>query len=265
MIMQEMLWLLANHLDYEKAAEIPVTFGTLVHDEFAEEILERVRGDARKERKVELLRSSRVPLIDAEESPRVIKTHLPLSLLPPKLLDTCKVVYVARNPKDVAVSYYHLNRRDNVHAYQGDFPKFWDYFTRGLVVFGPHCDHVAEAWSHRNHPNMKFLFYENLITDMKGAIRDLASHIGKKIEPEQIERLSQHLSIDSFRKNKSINDTSKVIDQLPGLENENEQAFIRHGKNHGWQEYFTSEMNVAADLWVQENYDSIPDFAFPKP
>ena len=30
---------------------------------------------------------------------RIIKTHLPLSMLPPGLLDTCKVFYVARNPK----------------------------------------------------------------------------------------------------------------------------------------------------------------------
>ena len=41
--------------------------------------------------------------------PRMIKTHLPLSLLPKKLLDTCKVIFVTRNLKDAAVSfYYHL-------------------------------------------------------------------------------------------------------------------------------------------------------------
>jgi hypothetical protein len=41
-------------------------------------------------------------------SPRIIRPHLPFFLLPPKLLDTAKVVYVARNPKDVIVSaFYH--------------------------------------------------------------------------------------------------------------------------------------------------------------
>merc|ERR1712106_376233 len=40
-------------------------------------------------------------------SPRVIKTHLPFEFLPPKLLDTCKVIFVGRNPKDVCVSSYH--------------------------------------------------------------------------------------------------------------------------------------------------------------
>ena len=37
-------------------------------------------------------------LADMEER-RFIKSHLPLSLLPRRLLDTAKVVYVARNPK----------------------------------------------------------------------------------------------------------------------------------------------------------------------
>ncbi len=37
---------------------------------------------------------------------RVIKTHLPLEMLPPGLVDKCKVVWVNRNPKDSLVSWY---------------------------------------------------------------------------------------------------------------------------------------------------------------
>ena len=43
--------------------------------------------------------------------PRIIKTHLPLCLLPDSLLDTCKVIFVTRNIKDMAVSYYYHNKR----------------------------------------------------------------------------------------------------------------------------------------------------------
>ncbi len=41
-------------------------------------------------------------------SPRCIKTHLTLPMLPPKLLDTCKVIFVSRNPK---VNPYHLEEK----------------------------------------------------------------------------------------------------------------------------------------------------------
>lgn len=37
--------------------------------------------------------------IEELPSPRYIKSHLPLTCLPPTLIDQCKVVYVARNPK----------------------------------------------------------------------------------------------------------------------------------------------------------------------
>ena len=40
-----------------------------------------------------------VEMLDDMEERRFIKSHLPLSLLPHNLLDTAKVVYVARNPK----------------------------------------------------------------------------------------------------------------------------------------------------------------------
>lgn len=43
-----------------------------------------------------------------------------------------QVIYVARNPKDVAVSFYHLNRLYRTQGYIGDFAKYWDYFERNL-------------------------------------------------------------------------------------------------------------------------------------
>jgi len=39
--------------------------------------------------------------------PRFVKTHLPLSLLPEDLLDKAKVIFVARDVRDIAVSLYH--------------------------------------------------------------------------------------------------------------------------------------------------------------
>ena len=51
---------------------------------------------------------------------RFVKSHLPLSMNNPRLLDTCKVVYVARNPKDVCVSFYNHNRLMATHGFTGN-------------------------------------------------------------------------------------------------------------------------------------------------
>ena len=53
-------------------------------------------------------------------SPRYVKSHLPFSMNNPRLLDVCKVVYVARNPKDVCVSFYHHMRLFRKHDFLGD-------------------------------------------------------------------------------------------------------------------------------------------------
>lgn len=42
---------------------------------------------------------------------------------------------MARNPKDVAVSYYHLSRLARNIDYCGDFEAFWEYFTQDLSKF----------------------------------------------------------------------------------------------------------------------------------
>ena len=76
----------------------------------------------------------------AEEmpGPRIIKTHLPLSMLPPNLLDVSKVVVMARNVKDVCVSYYHMDQSlpealgFNKSSY---FEEYADFFMAGRPAF----------------------------------------------------------------------------------------------------------------------------------
>jgi len=57
-------------------------------------------------------------------SPRTIKTHFPLQLLPPKLLDTCKVIFVGRNIKDACVSSYYFLKSMKEVNFSRDFPDF---------------------------------------------------------------------------------------------------------------------------------------------
>lgn len=68
-------------------------------------------------------------------SPRFIKSHLPISLLPPALLDTAKVVYVARDPRDAAISHYHLSKLYKIQGAPKDFKIYWNYLIRGLRKF----------------------------------------------------------------------------------------------------------------------------------
>ena len=73
-------------------------------------------------------------------SPRVIKTHLPLEMLPPKLLDTCKVIFVGRNPKDCCVSFYHHHQLFPDYKFNGTFEDFATMFLQDELEYGSYWD-----------------------------------------------------------------------------------------------------------------------------
>lgn len=82
----------------------------------------------------DLLPPPAAELLAKMASPRLIKTHLPIKLMPHDALQKgCKIVYVARNPKDVLVSLYHFSRNLGF-MYEGNFEQFVDYFMDDLSI-----------------------------------------------------------------------------------------------------------------------------------
>ena len=77
------------------------------------------------------------------------KTHLPYSLVPGLSEDSpAKYIYVYRNPKDVAVSFYH-----HTQAVAGPIP--WDEYVESFMTggkyihLGPIFENHLEWWEHK--------------------------------------------------------------------------------------------------------------------
>ena len=167
--------------------------------------------------------------VPAEER-RFIKSHLPLSLLPSDLVTKAKVVYVVRNPKDVLVSYYHHHKLITGHGYVGDLPSFAQRFMRNEIMQGPFFPHVQEAWAIKDHPNVLFIFYEDMKKDLRSVIARVSKFLDAPLTSEQVERLVDHLDIKNFRNNPAVNptDLGKIIGFMSGSGN-----FVRSGKVGG--------------------------------
>ncbi|CAH4037219.1 unnamed protein product [Pieris brassicae] len=261
---QELVWLVANDLDYDTAKSVYLTerfpfleFSMMVHPTMIQRYLENSHGDEKKQKEIKMITSHVVKQVEEAPSPRFIKTHLPLSLLSPKLLDA-KVVYVARDPKDVAVSFYHLCRSMTFMGWTGDFKQFWELFISDLQYWSPFFEHLKEAWAMRHHPNLLFIFYEELQKDLPGVIKRVSAFMGKNYNDVEVATLCEHLNVKNFKKNPSINNEQfkELGLTTPDLE------FIRKGKSGGWRDYFDEEMIARTDKWVEENLRDT-DLRFP--
>ena len=193
-----------------------------------------------------------VKLAASAPSPRVIKSHLPFEFLPPNLLDTCKVIFVGRRPKDCCVSFFHhfqndasvLNHRMKADI---DFNDFAQLFLKGAVMYGNYWTMLKSAWKQKDHPNLKILWFEEMKNDMMVVIRDVANFIGYPMTEYKVLQLDDHLHIDNFRKVmvESVADEEKKVYM---------KKFIRKGQVGEGENYFDEETNKVWNEWIDINW-----------
>ncbi|GFU06893.1 hypothetical protein NPIL_304251 [Nephila pilipes] len=189
--------------------------------------------------------------IQRMEGQRLIKTHLPYSLLPEDIHKKhVKVLYIMRNPKDVVVSYYHFVRMMTVSDYSGNFENFFQDFISDKVPYGPAWKHYQEMWDHRNDANILILFYEDFHKDIRGSIKKIANFLNRNVTDEEIDDIVDHCSFRNMSQNPNVN--YQHWDDL-GVRKLHEAKFMRKGEIGDWKNYFTSEMSQSMDLWM-DNY-----------
>jgi hypothetical protein len=101
--------------------------------------------------------------VKSAKPPRLVKSHLHLSLLPQELVDgskKAKIIYVFRNPKDVCVSFYHHFCLMN--GYTGTMEDFVKQFITDNVYCAPYWTHLREFWEIRDRDGILFLKYEDM-------------------------------------------------------------------------------------------------------
>ncbi|CAG0887005.1 unnamed protein product [Darwinula stevensoni] len=169
---QEMIWLLKNDCDVAASSR------ELLLQRFPHIELDEIIAQSAEEPFI--VPRSFLKAAMAEQlgkSGRLLKSHLPFAFLPPFLMEISKVVYIARNPYDVVVSYYYHMKKMHHHEFQGKISDFVDFFVEGNLLFSPFHQHVLDAWERRDSPNLHFLFYEDLKKDLRKELGKLAEFL----------------------------------------------------------------------------------------
>ncbi|BFZ24860.1 hypothetical protein BsWGS_27898 [Bradybaena similaris] len=180
-------------------------------------------------------------------SPRLIKSHLPLSLLPNQITQKKpKVIYIARNPKDTVVSYYNFITKFLTEleiTFSGTFETFCQLFVDDLVYYGPWWKHVKEAWDKRDDENVLVLFYEDLHIDPHKTVQDIALFLGRPVSKGVVDAIVKHCSFESMKSNKSVN-----YDWLKSGEiARKDESFLRKGQVGDWKNHLSVDISQKLD------------------
>jgi hypothetical protein len=113
------------------------------------------------------------------QHPRLLKTHFSRQNCPKSSNPSTKYIFAVRNPKDCCVSYFHHNRNFKIYDWaDGQFDTFFELFLHGKLAFGDYFDHLLGWLPHLNDPNVLFLKYEDMLTDLEGTVKRVGQFLG---------------------------------------------------------------------------------------
>ncbi|XP_022091467.1 sulfotransferase 1A3-like isoform X1 [Acanthaster planci] len=148
-------------------------------------------------------------------SPRLIKSHLPGQLLPPQVWEKkVKIVYVIRNPKDVAVSYFHHTRLLCPHL-DISWDYFFEKFHSGDIGYGKWWEHYLYFWERRNEDHILLLRFEDMKKDLRGTVKQISEFLGKSFSDDIIDAITDHCTFANMKKNPMTN-PDVLIQQIVG-------------------------------------------------
>uniref|UniRef100_A0A2K5EI85 Sulfotransferase n=1 Tax=Aotus nancymaae TaxID=37293 RepID=A0A2K5EI85_AOTNA len=161
-------------------------------------------------------------------APRLLKTHLPLALVPQTLLDQ----KVKVRPGTVAYTCQ---------------PSTWE--SKAGVSYGSWYQHVQEWWElSRTHPVL-YLFFEDMKEEPSAAqnpkreIQKILEFVGRSLPEETLDLMVQQTSFEEMKKNPMTNYT--VVPQE--VMDHSISPFMRRGIAGDWKTTFTVAQNERFD------------------
>lgn len=209
----------------------------------------------------------RVPCIETEHriqlehvpSPRLLATHFPYSMMSQSFYQVKpKVIYVMRNPRDVCTSHYHFHIMAPYLVTPSSKHDFVHKFLEGKVIFGSWFDHVKSWLSAADTHRIMYICYEEMIEDLRGAVRRISKFLDKPLEEEVIEQIADRCVFSNMKNNIMSNRSTSppaILDQSKG-------TFMRKGIVGDWKNFLSVAEAERFDALYKEKMKDIGELYF---
>jgi hypothetical protein len=161
--------------------------------------------------------------------PRVIKTH--------QYFDHRygRMIYIVRDPRDVALSYYHFQRKYRQIADDYPLETYVDDFVSGNLIsadWGTWEENVA-SWLYTRGRSSNFLLlrYEDMIADTARELVRIARHLGVEASPERLQIVIERCSADRMREMEKREENEWVATR----KHRKDIPFVRVAGAGGWR------------------------------
>jgi hypothetical protein len=181
---------------------------------------------------------SKLEDVERLPNPRFFFSHAYYNQMPGGAPNTspAKYIYVARNPKDTFVSYYHFHfkmEESGNMVFGRTWKQFFDEFVRGRVFFGSWWDQIPEWWKHRDEKNVLFLKYEDLKKDLPKYVKIIADFLGYDLEQDVITKIAAMSTFEEMKTNMAMGSNSQI--------------FMRKGVVGNWKGQLSEEESAIID------------------
>lgn len=137
--------------------------------------------------------------LDADHvaQPRAFKSHEPFENIP----KGARYIYVARNPIDAFVSFYHfLPDYDGLEPGDITMEDFKDAIFAGAAQAGQIWHHFLSWWQVREREDVLWITFEDLKEDLEGSILKVARFIGVECGPALLATVTKKSSFKYARR-----------------------------------------------------------------
>ncbi len=197
-------------------------------------------------------KEEKLPFVEAQGHRRFLKTHLPVDAL--VFSENAKYIYIGRDGRDIVWSMFnhHTNANDAWYAALNDTPGrvgppidkpvepvkayFNEWFDRDGHPWWPFWENVRSWWAIRNLPNIMFMHFNTLKSDMPGEIRRIAAFLDIRINEDKWDDILDHCSFDYMKAN-----ATRSVPLGGAFWDGGARTFIHKGVNGRWSDVLSAE------------------------